>query len=291
MLKVAVKRNPTVRQRRLGRMLRDLRLEANKTLAQAAAELQCAESKMSRIEAAQSGVRGLDLRVLLDFYRVDDQSLRARCQELARHGREQGWWSRHEDNLKSAYADYIALEWDASDLYVVETSLIPGLLQTPAYTEAVIRTQRPDKVDDFAYVEEQVKVRGQRRQVFARRAPLRVWAIIAESSLKHHVGGAAVMREQLDYLASTTGETNIQVQVLPSEAAINSTLYGPFGILSFSEPAETDVVYADSLGSTVYYEEQRQVELYTRLFRRLNSEALPAEESMARVRAAIKEME
>ena len=189
------------------------------------------------------------------------------------------------------YADYIALEWDAADLYVVETSLIPGLLRTPAYTEAVIRMQRPDKADDFEYVQEQIKVRGQRRQVFARSAPLRLWAILAESALKHRVGSPEVMREQLESLASMAGETNIQVQVLPSEAAINCALHGPFGILSFPKPVETDVVYSDSLMSTVYYEEPDQVETFTTLFRHLNSEALPVEESAARIRAAIKEMD
>jgi len=272
-------------------MLRDLRNAASRTLAQAAEELQCAESKVSRIEAAQSGVRALDLRVLLAFYGITDQALIARLQELARHGRERGWWSKYEDTLKPVYADYIALEWDASDLYVVETGLIPGLLQAPAYTEAVIREQRPDKADDFDYVQEQVKVRGQRRQVFARSAPLRLWAIISESSLHHRVGGADVMREQLESLATQAAETNIQVQVLPSAAAVNSALHGPFGILSFPEPAETDVVYADGLIDTVYYEEPAQVEIFTTLFRRLNSEALPVEESLARIRAAAQEMD
>ncbi|MFI9832900.1 helix-turn-helix domain-containing protein [Streptomyces sp. NPDC051913] len=288
---MAVNRNPTVRQRRLGRMLRDLRIAAGKTLAQAAEELACAESKMSRIEGAQSGIRPLDLRVLLAFYGVDDQALRARLQELARHGRERGWWSKYEDTLKPAYADYIALEWDASDLYVVETGLIPGLLQTGDYTEAVIREQRPDKADAFEYVEEQVKVRGQRRQVFARPAPLRLWAILTEASLQHRMGSPDVMREQLDYLATQASETNIQIQVLPSAAPINSALYGPYGILSFPEPAETDVVYADGLIDTVYYEEPAQVEIFTTLFRRLNSEALPVEKSIARIRAAIQEMD
>ncbi|MGJ5890793.1 DUF397 domain-containing protein [Streptomyces niveiscabiei] len=159
-------------------------------------------------------------------------------------------------------AHYIALEWDASDLYVVETGLIPGLLQTPAYTEAVIREQRPDKADGFDYVNEQVKVRGQRRQVFARNAPLRLWAILAEASLRHRVGGPDVMREQLGHLAAQAAEANIQVQVLPGEASINSALHGPFGILAFPEHVETDVVYADGLIDTVYYEEPAQVEIH-----------------------------
>ncbi|MFI0242542.1 helix-turn-helix domain-containing protein [Streptomyces sp. NPDC016845] len=268
-------------------MLKDLRTKAGKTLAQAANELQCAESKMSRVEAAQSGVRPLDLRVLLDFYGVNDEALRARLQELARYGRERGWWSQHEDTLTPLYADYIALEWDAADLYVVETSLVPGLLQTPDYTEAVIRLHNPQRAEDVEYVQEQIKVRGQRRQVFARSAPLRLWAIIAESTLHHRVGGLDVMQEQLRHLLSAAQETNIQIQVLPTNAPINAALYGPFGILAFPEPAETDVVYADSLMSTVYYEHPDQVEFFTTLFRRLNSEALPVEESMARIRAAI----
>ncbi|MFJ8828112.1 DUF5753 domain-containing protein [Streptomyces sp. NPDC102467] len=211
---------------------------------------------------------------------------------LAGNGRERGWWSQYEGGeLNPHYADYIALEWDASDLYVVETSLIPGLLQTPAYTEAVIRMQSPNKADDFDYVQEQVKVRGQRRQVFARSVPLRLWAIVAESALRHRVGGPEVMREQLEALLSPANETNIQIQVLPTTAPINSALYGPFGILAFPEPAETDVVYADSLMSTVYYEQPDQVDSFTTLFRRLNSEALPVEESLARIRAAIQEMD
>ena len=47
---MAVNRNPTVRQRRFGRMLRELRMGANKTLTQVAEELQCARSKMCRLE-------------------------------------------------------------------------------------------------------------------------------------------------------------------------------------------------------------------------------------------------
>jgi transcriptional regulator with XRE-family HTH domain len=286
---VAVNKNPTVRQRRLGRTLRDLRVNAGKTLAEAAEELECAESKMSRIESAQSGVRPVDLRVLLDLYGIDDQELRTRLRELARNGRERGWWSQYEDALKPVYADYIALEWDASELYAVETALIPGLLQTPAYTEAVIRLQRQDKADDSAYVEEQLDVRSQRRQVLARRQPLRLWTVIAESALTHSVGGQGVMREQLEALILSGREKNIQLQILPTDSAINATLHGPFGILSFPEPAETDVVYADNLLGTVYYEEPKQVEIYTTLFRRLNSEALPVEESLDRIRAAMKE--
>ncbi|MFJ8748272.1 helix-turn-helix domain-containing protein [Streptomyces sp. NPDC102441] len=281
-----VNRNPTVRQRRLGRMLREARGTAGKTIAQAAGVLDSAESKISRIEAAQSGIRSLDLRALLDFYDVTDKTSRARFQDLARNGRERGWWSQYEGALNSEYSDYIALEWDASDVYAMETAHIPGLLQTAAYTEAVVRMQNPQKPDDE--VAAQVKVRGQRRQAFARSTPLRLWAIITEAALKADLG-KDVMREQLESLIVLARETNIQIQVLPSGAPINVALHGPFGILGFPEPAETDVVYADNLMSIVYYEEPKQVEFYTALFRRLNSEALPVEQSLSLIKSHIKE--
>jgi transcriptional regulator with XRE-family HTH domain len=267
-------------------MLKEARGAAKKTIAQAAAELDCAESKISRIEAAQSGIRSLDLRALLDFYDVTDETRRKRFQDLARNGRERGWWSQYEGALNSEYSDLIALEWDASDLYVVETALIPGLLQTAAYTEAVVRMQNPGKPDDA--VAAQVKVRGQRRQTFARSTPLRLWAVIAESALKADLG-RDVMRDQLEALLTLARETNIQIQVLPSSAPINVALYGPFGILAFPEPVETDIVYRDDLLSIVYYEDPSQVDFYTALFRRLNSEALPVEQSLSIIREHMKE--
>lgn len=280
-----VNRNPTVRQRRLSRMLKEARGTAGKTIAQAAQALDCAESKISRIEAGQSGIRSLDLRALLDLYGVTDATRRERFQDLARNGRERGWWSQYEGSLNSAYSDLIALEWDASDLYLVETALIPGLLQTPAYTEAVVRTQNPGKSD--ADVAAQVKVRGKRRQTFVRSTPLRLWAVITEAALKADLG-TDVMRDQLESLLALARETNIQIQVLPSSAAINVGLYGPFGILGFPEPVETDIVYRDDLMSIVYYEDPSQVEFYTALFRRLNSEALPVEQSLSIIKEHIK---
>ncbi|WP_405708447.1 helix-turn-helix domain-containing protein [Streptomyces xanthophaeus] len=266
-------------------MLKEARNVADKKIAQAAEVLDCAESKISRIEAAQSGIRSLDLRALLDFYGVSDKTTRARFADLARNGRERGWWSQYEGALNSEYSDLIALEWDASDLYVVDTNIIPGLLQTPAYTEAVVRIQNPGKPDE--QVAAQVKVRGHRRQAFARSTPLRLWAVISEAALQTNLG-PGVMREQLESLLILARETNIQIQVLPTDAAINVALYGPFGILAFPEPVETDIVYRDDLMSIVYYEDPAQVEFYTALFRRLNSEALPVEQSLTTIREHIK---
>ncbi|MDH6115703.1 DUF5753 domain-containing protein [Kitasatospora sp. GAS204B] len=283
-----VNRNPTVRQRRLARTLKELRTAKRMTLAQAAQQLACAESKISRIEAAQSGVRLVDLRLLLDLYDVHDSGTRAGLEALSREGRLRGWWDRYSETLSPLYADYIALEADASDAYSIQTLLVPGLLQTEDYTRAVVRAQIEDATPQ--QVETLTKVRQERRSVLTRNAPLRLWVVLSESVLKHQIGGPSVMRGQLDFLTSASDNPNINIQVLPEASDVHAALFGPVVILSFPETTETDVAYVDSLLSTLYIEEPDEVFKYSNLFRRALAESLPRTESIALIERIAKGM-
>lgn len=283
-----INESPTIRQRWLARQLRELRTGARLTHADAARALGSAESKIGRIENAQSGVRLPDLRALLDAYDVTDGQLRSEMEDLAREARRKGWWSRYTNAVDSTYTAYVAAEWDAAELYNVETNLVPGLLQTPEYTEAVLRLQVPDASEA---VETQIKVRAERRQVLERNEPLHLWVIIAESILYHRVAGRDIMRAQLEELVAASHRQNVDFQVLPREDPMNACLFGPFVIMSFPRTVETDVVYTESPTSAVYYEEAADVETYTILFRRLNMAAANVSKSRALIREALKEME
>ncbi|MFF2751091.1 helix-turn-helix domain-containing protein [Kitasatospora sp. NPDC058048] len=280
--------NPTIRQRRLARALRELRVAAGLKHSDAATALGCNSSKMTRLENAQSGIRSVDLRILLDLYGVTDEGKRTELEALAKVGNQKGWWTRYGSRVDSAYAAYGALEQDASDIYNVETNLIPGLLQTPAYTEALIRLQVPDASDDD--VQTQVQVRAERRKLLARAVPLQLWVVVAESVLRTRVGTAETMHAQLEFLLAASLEPNIELQVLRGDDPINACLYGPFVIMSFPNPGESDVVYTDSNTSTAYYEEPDDVETYTRLFRRLNLAACGVDESRRVISMAMTEM-
>ena len=280
--------NSTMRQRRLARRLKELRTAAGLTHADAARVLGSAESKVGRVENAQSGIRLPDLRALMDAYGVTDPATRNEIELLAREAKQKGWWSRYANAVDSAYAAYVAVEWDAYELYNVETHLIPGLLQTPQYTEAVIRLQAPDAAADA--IETQITVRRERRKVLTRDNPLHLWAIISESALHHRIGGSEVMRAQLESLIDASRQQNIELQVLPREDPVNGCLFGPFVIMSFPNSAETDVVYTESPTSTLYYEEASEVETFTTLFRRLNMAAANVSKSRALILDALKEM-
>ncbi|MFC4035732.1 helix-turn-helix domain-containing protein [Streptomyces polygonati] len=281
--------NPTIRQRRLARRLRELRTAAGLTHVGASEVLGSDKSKIGRIENAQSGIRLPDLRALLDAYGVSDPAARSEIELLARESKQKGWWSRYANAVDSAYAAYVAVESDASELYNVQTSLIPGLLQTPEYTSALIELQAPEASAE--QVEVQVKVRAERRKILTRENPLQLWVIVSESVLYHRVGSREVMKAQLEALVEDSRQANVQLQVLPREDPMNACLFGPFVIMSFPASAETDIVYTESPTSTLYYEERVDVETYTTLFRRLNMAAANVSSSRALILDAIKGME
>ncbi|AEW94288.1 MULTISPECIES: helix-turn-helix domain-containing protein [Streptomycetaceae] len=280
--------NPTIRQRRLARRLRELRTAAGLTYADVSEVLGSDRSKIGRIENAQSGIRLPDLRALLDAYGVTDPAQRHEIEVLARESKQKGWWSRYSHAVDSAYAAYVAVESDAGELYNVETHLVPGLLQTPEYTKALIELQVPDATAE--HVETQITVRSERRKVLTRENPLQLWVIISESVLHHRVGSRGVMKAQLESLAEDSRLPNVQLQVLPREDPMNACLFGPFVIMSFPTASETDVVYTDSSTSTVYYEDPADVDVYTTLFRRLNMAATNVNKSRALILDAIREM-
>ncbi|WP_329219336.1 helix-turn-helix domain-containing protein [Streptomyces sp. NBC_01485] len=273
----------------MARTLRELRTAAGLTHADTAKVLGSAESKVGRIENAQSGIRLPDLRALMDAYNVTDPTERTAIEKLSRESRQKGWWSRYVNVVDPAYAAYAAVEWDSSELYNVQTNLVPGLLQTPEYTGALIQLQVPDATPD--HVEAQINVRRERKSILTRNNPLQLWVIIAENVLYHQVGKRDVMRAQLESLIADSKKQHIELQVLPREDPMNACLFGPFVIMSFPTSAETDVAYTESPTSTLYYEEAADVETYTTLFRRLNMAAANVSKSRALIQNALHEME
>ncbi|WP_075732710.1 helix-turn-helix domain-containing protein [Streptomyces acidiscabies] len=281
--------NPTFRQRRLARTLRGLRTAAGLTHADASKVLGSAESKLGRIENAQSGIRLPDLRALLDAYNVTDPTERAALEKLAREAKQKGWWNRYSNVIEPAYVTYASVEADTSELYDVETNILPGLLQTSEYTEALFKLQVPDATPEA--IEAQIAVRRERKNLLTKDNPPRLWVIITENVLHHQVGGTDVMKAQLESLIADSRKRNIELQILPREDPMNACLFGPFVIMSFPTSAETDVIYSESTTSDLYYEDPAEIETYTTLFRRLNVAAANVSKSRALIQNALHEME
>jgi transcriptional regulator with XRE-family HTH domain len=262
----------TVRSRRLGLELKELRERRGVKPEQVAERLGCARSKISRYENGKSGVRKPELEILLDFFDVRDQRLREALFALARTRRTRGWWQDYEGSLGHEFLELIKTEAEADNLRSFENHTFPGLCQSKSYAEALIRgaglVRSPEDVDRF------VDIRLQRQKMLQAPDSPQFVALVHESALHLRVGGAEVMRDQLRHLAEVNNPPHFSIQVIPNEHGAHPGIDGSFMIVTFADPTNLDVVVLDHMRGTQYVEADDDVARYLFAFDHLRSIAL-----------------
>ncbi|WP_461037155.1 helix-turn-helix domain-containing protein [Streptomyces mayteni] len=275
---------PTVRRRRLGAKLRELRADRDLTLDDVAekAPRRITVAKLSRLETARSAAKAPDVEMLLDLYGVDGPELRAALLSLTREGAKRGWWHSYRGVLSPVYEDLISLEADAASVRTWQVAAIPGLLHTAEYAREIIRTTAMSEAVE-AKVDALVEVRLARQSVLTRDEPVGLWAIIAEGALRTRCVGDGVMDDQLGRLLTLSKRPNINIQILPTDAPPHVGQMGAFSLLGFEDLVDLDVVHVESLTSALYVEERAQVGVYRDAFERLTATALSVEASADRI--------
>jgi transcriptional regulator with XRE-family HTH domain len=268
---------PTVRRRRLASELRRFREQAQLTIDEVGEKLECSASKVSRIETGHVGVTPRDARDMLELYGVRGEE-QEQLVQLAREARKRGWWHAYNEVFTGAF---VGLEADASSLRAYQALLVPGLLQTECYAQAVIRAMRPDAED--GEIERRVAARTTRQRLLREAHPPEYWAIIDEAVLHRVVGGPAVMAEQFTRMTEISQQPHVTIQVIPFSAGAHAGMEGPFVILGFPDRADTDVVYVDSTSDGMYLEMESDVRRYTLMFDHLRAAALRPDDSIAAI--------
>lgn len=264
--------NPTVRRRRLGSLLRGLRESAGLTLEDAAQHLECHKATISRLELGRSGVRARDLRQLLALYGVTEESRVRAFLEMAKRGRESGWWQRHADGLRPSYVDFIELEAESTEIRSYQPLLVPGLLQTVSYSRSIVAAH--PAVTTEAELARHVEVRTNRQAVLTDGRGVHLWAIIGEAALRSLAGGRDTMREQLGHLLDAAQLPNVDLQVLPIEVGEHPGGNGPFVIFTFPLPEDSHIVCEEGLLTSVYLDSLEEAKAYAAAFDALRAEAL-----------------
>ncbi|KAB1147178.1 helix-turn-helix domain-containing protein [Streptomyces luteolifulvus] len=277
--------NPTVRRRRLGQELRRLRELKGMTAEEVAERLLVSQSKISRLENGRRSISQRDVRDLCGVYEVEDQRIVESLMQMAKDSRQQGWWHAFGD---IPYSVYIGLETDAESLRVYEPQVVPGLLQTRQYAEAIIQGALPEtSVTD---IEKRVQVRLRRQdRIAAERDPLRLWVVLDEAALRRVVGSRQVMREQLEHVAEVSQQPHITVQVLPFEVGAHPGINGQYAILEFADAADSSVVYIEGVTSDLYLEKAHDVQKYTVMYEHLRAQALNVDQSRRLIEDVAKE--
>ncbi|MET7714719.1 helix-turn-helix transcriptional regulator [Streptomyces sp. NPDC005407] len=262
--------NPTVRRRRLGQELRRLRELKGMTAEEVAERLLVSQSKISRLENGRRSISQRDVRDLCGVYEVEDHRIVDSLMQMAKDSRQQGWWHAFGD---IPYSVYIGLETDAASLRVYEPQVVPGLLQTRQYAEALIAGALPESGTTDVEKRVSVRVRRQERLNDAEH-PLRLWVVVDEAALRRLVGDKQLMREQLEHLVDLSQLPHVTVQVLPFEMGAHPGINGQYAILEFPDTSDSSVVYIEGVTSDLYLEKANDVQKYSVMYEHLRAQAL-----------------
>jgi transcriptional regulator with XRE-family HTH domain len=266
-------RSPTVRRRELGALLRALRNQNGLTVEQAADQLLCSPSKVSRMETGHGAATPRDIRDLCNLYGVTDQAERDRLMTLAREGKQTGWWQGYDLD----FSTYVGLEADAIGLRYYQSIIVPGLLQTADYARAMLQVSIP-KLSP-GRIEELLEVKLKRQRILSGERPLHLWAVLDEAALHRVVGGPTVMAGQLDRLVGLTSNLDVTIQVVPFTAGAHPAMDSTFNILEFAGSVPR-VVYVEGLVGWIYLDRPDEIHRYQQVFEHLRTLALSSKESI-----------
>lgn len=272
----------TLPRRALGRQLRKLRERAGYTQSAASRVAEISPQSYGRIEDGwQTKVTDLGLNALANAYEATDEERRLLL-DLAREIREagasgSGWWRAFADAFDSGFDHFLSLEEAASGVTTWQTAVVPGLLQTRDYRQALtwanLPDQSPEEVDrglDLAL----------RRQGHLDRPGFQLEALLAESVLRYTVGSSTVMAEQVKLLLERSELPNVEIRVVPNSVTRPVGLVSrSFHIFTFpplhpSKLQEPPVVYMEGFTGNLYVERDIEVAQYSRETDRIRQVAL-----------------
>jgi transcriptional regulator with XRE-family HTH domain len=261
----------SVRSRTVANELRKLREKRDLSCAEVAKMLGVSASKISRIETGISGLQSDDVATLLGFYQVPSTK-RAELLELLRRGDQKGWWER-QAGLPKLWRAVIDYENKATRIQSYQALIIPGLLQTGEYCEAMLRGSDSTLTD--AELDNLVATRMARAAVLTRTGAPQYLAIIHEVALRMLVGGSGVMHRQLRHLLSMAERPNVALRAVPVSAGANVGLRGSFMILELAD--EPDLVHVENQITGMFLEEDADLSGYRLALRNILSVAIASD--------------
>jgi len=266
--------SPTIRQRELGKRLRELRNQHDLTVEEVAVKLLCSATKISRLETGARRPSLRDVRDLCSLYEVDPL-ISEELMTLARDAREQGWWTQYDDlNLDPL----IGLEQAASAITCYSMMYMPALLQIEAYARTIIKAVAP-KMDPNVH-RQRVEVRLRRQQLLEEDSRPRYRVLLDEAVLRRCVGGADLMAAQLGKVLDAARQDKVTIQVIPFESGAYEAADGYFVMLEFDDSELAPIAFAEGLTGNQYFERKVDVARYREAIEDARDSALSPRDSL-----------
>ncbi|MFI7327333.1 Scr1 family TA system antitoxin-like transcriptional regulator [Streptomyces rubiginosohelvolus] len=254
-----------------GSRLRKLRVAAGLTQAEVGALAHVVSSRIAQLERATGAKPTLELTRVLDKELVADDLLIDLWPYVYREAFPD--WSR----------TFIAYSARAAVIRQYASHVVPGLLQTPEYARALLSVGHT--LRDAEHLEERLAARLDRQVRLTGPDRPELWIILDEAVLRRPVGGAAVMRGQLEKLLRMAEEPNVTIQVLPFNQGAHGSLGGSLTVLVM--PDGTEVAYTEGAHYGQLTEEPDEVERFVLTYDQLRAMALPPLMSLAMIRSVL----
>lgn len=281
--------SPTVWRRWVAHELKRLRLEAGLSRQQVADKLRCTSAKVGHFETAVVPPRVRDLEeILFDLYNVSEDR-REHYLQAARDAKKKGWWEQYSDAAESWFSLYVGLEQGATDIYSWHPQLIPGILQSPGYIQAIMMGTVVERSEQESV--KLIELRLARQAVLDAPDPPRLWMVIDEAALRSNVGGPRVMSEQCAHLLKLAERPSITIQVLPLGVGMHQGMISGFTIMNFSAEIDPGLVYLEYRTGAMYLEKPAEIRDHQIAFEHLRISALRPAESRSLITQLIEEFQ
>jgi len=275
----------TIAKRRLARRLAELRVASGYTANHVCDILNWGRGKVGRFEANQwKRPEMSDIRDLLRIYNADT-TVQDELEDLAIRARARPWWREYPEIFGNEFPGF---ENDASQIRVFMPLILPGLLQTPAYVEAGLRTGPRSP----AWRQKALETRLRRQEILTRNGPTapKVVAVITEASLMFRWGTRADQYEQIAHLAEISGRANVELRIQRFADGPYPGMLSMINIFGFPD-AEPSLVFMETDYAVEEVSSADSVNAYEEAFSRARDGALEPTDTAAFLRQLAEQLE
>ncbi|MEV0187414.1 helix-turn-helix transcriptional regulator [Kitasatospora purpeofusca] len=270
----------------MGAELRRMREQAGFGGSQLARALGVNPAQITQMEAGKTGISVERLRTIAAACMCVNEELITALAEIITERGKVGWWESYRGTLSENFLEIAELEDQARGITTYTITLVPGLLQTESYATAVFSQAYPPIPQ--REIELRTAFRIQRQQT-VRSGETKYTAFIHEAALHMQFGGPQVRADQLDALIEDAGVPGITIRVLPFDG---TGLPSPIDNFTYADGPipDLDTVQSDTGFGIRRLDMPVHVARFRAIIARMDSAALPADESREFIRSLRKEM-
>jgi transcriptional regulator with XRE-family HTH domain len=235
----------TPKDRVIGAELRAIREQSGKSLTDVARAMQWSPSTISRLERGQRHISPEGVMGLAMVYKLPSKR-RRELVERAKEPSALAWWDRPTPGVPNDLGALASYEAEAIRMVGWTPCLVPGLLQTPAYTRAIMHVSGIPEQD----VEPRLRARRQRQQLLERR-DADYHAFIGMAALTNCFCDKSEFVEQLQHVHRLARREGISIRLVEAPTPF---LSGGWYLMYFDKAGP--VVIVEHLGSSTFLFDQ-----------------------------------